>query len=105
MGLRPITPDKRELHVFVDGRWVGDAYRASMPDVPSEHRGAIRYVEQEHRSLQGSIASCPTSSTTTSRLSYSGLRLRASSTSSTTNGDPPITSSRCSTAPTGKPPS
>lgn len=53
VGLRPNTPDKRELHVFVDERWVGDAYLATLPGGQSQQRHAIRYEEQEHRSLQG----------------------------------------------------
>jgi hypothetical protein len=53
VGLRPITDDKRELHVFVDGRWAGDAYLGTVANASIERRHAIRYEEQPHRSLQG----------------------------------------------------
>lgn len=53
VGLRPVENSANELHVFVDGRWAGDAGRVGLPETPIEHHPAIRYQEDEQRSLGG----------------------------------------------------
>lgn len=54
VGLRPVENSANEMHVFVDGRWAGDAGRVGLlPDTPIEHHPAIRYQEDEQRSLGG----------------------------------------------------
>jgi DNA transposition AAA+ family ATPase len=53
VAVRPVNDDYRQLHVFVDGRWAGDAYLNGIADVNAKQRHAVRYDEDEQGSLEG----------------------------------------------------
>ena len=54
VAVRPTTTtDRDRLHIFVDGRWAGEANARKAPGDAPHRGGAMRPSEVEHRSLDG----------------------------------------------------